>query len=227
MKLLTIANSKTTKGEAAGYLTGILYLAPADLSGVNLCPYSSPGCRAACLNTAGRGAFKSIQESRVIKTLGFLNNREGFIEQLHDDIKALRRLAFRLGLTPVVRLNGTSDITWERVAPELMHANSDIQFYDYTKYPPTARISRPANYHLTYSASEETGILDVRAALDAGLNVAVVFRADELPSTYFGHLVIDGDAHDLRFLDPRGVIVGLKAKGKAKRDETGFARRLA
>lgn len=215
MKLLTVENAKTTKGESLGYLTGILYLAPSNLSGANLCPYSSAGCRAACLNTAGRGRFDSIQEARIIKTLHFLNNRAGFIEQLREDIKALVRSAQRQGLKPCVRLNGTSDIPWERIAPELFEEFSDVQFYDYTKWPEDSRTNRPVNYHLTQSYNEEIGLIN------QALNLAVVFR-DKLPDTFYGVKVIDGTEHDLRFLDESGVIVGLIAKGKAKKDVSGF-----
>jgi hypothetical protein len=220
MKLLTTENAKTPKGETKGYLTGILYLAPASLSGVNLCPWSTTGCRKACLNTAGRGQFNSIQDARLIKTLHFLNNRAGFIDQLRDDIKALERKAEREGLIPIVRLNGTSDIIWERIAPELFIEFSHIQFYDYTKFPIYARGTIPANYKLTYSNHESMQLDELKMLLDSQRNVATVFET--VPKTYLGYQVINGDESDLRFLDPQGVIVGLTAKGKAKKDTTGF-----
>lgn len=215
MKLLAVENAKTIKGESLGYLTGILYLVPSDLSGVNLCPFSSAGCRAACLNTAGRGKFDSIQEARLIKTIHFLNNKVGFIDQLRSDIQALIRRSKREGLTPCVRLNGTSDILWERIAPELFTEFSDVQFYDYTKFPEKIRNNIPSNYHLTYSFSEEEQVID------STLNTAIVFK-DVLPNEYKGKQVINGTEHDLRFLDTKNVIVGLLAKGKAKQDTTGF-----
>jgi hypothetical protein len=216
MKLLTTENAKTPKGTKQGYLTGILYLAPATLSGVNLCPWSSPGCRQACLNTAGRGRFDSIQEARILKTLHFLNNRAGFIEQLRDDIKALERKAKREGLIPVVRLNGTSDVLWERIAPELFTEFSHIQFYDYTKSPIGVRTDLPANYHLTQSYTETSYEFSM-----VERNIAIVF-SKELPETYQGFKVINGDETDLRFLDPKNCVVGLKAKGQAKKDTSGF-----
>ena len=219
MKLLTIENAKTSKGASMGYLTGILYLSPASLSGVNLCPYSTPGCRASCLNTAGRGRFDSIQQARLIKTLHWLNNPEGFIDQLADDIRALERKAKRLGLKPVVRLNGTSDIFWEIKAPRLFREFAHVQFYDYTKAPYNSRPSErlPANYSLTYSASEIDTDDALRYQLSKGRSVAAVFF-DRLPVN-----VINGDEHDLRFLQ-QGQLIGLKAKGKAKHDRTGFVR---
>lgn len=222
MKLLTCENAKTSKGESTGYLTGILYLSPASLSGVNLCPFSSAGCRAACLNTAGRGRFDSIKEARAIKTLQWLENPEGFIEQLALDIEALERKAKREGLTPVVRLNGTSDILWERKAPQLFKRFAHIQFYDYTKFPLSVRPSfgLPPNYHLTFSASETTEQYEINATLKIGRNVAIVF--DEVQQVT--ETTVDGDEHDLRFLT-NGKIVALKAKGLAKKDVSGFVRR--
>jgi hypothetical protein len=213
MKLLTIENPKTSKGQSSGYLTGIMYLSPASLSGVNLCPFSTEGCRASCLNTAGRGRFDSIKESRLIKTLHYLNNREGFIEQLRLDIQAVERKAARMGLKPCIRLNGTSDVLWERVAPELFSEFSHIQFYDYTKYPDYIRANLPKNYDLTFSRAETNQLSNRRTA--------IVFR-NEIPTFFDKRLVINGDTNDLRFLDPDGCIVGLKAKGKAKKDTSGF-----
>lgn len=215
MKLLTLSNPKSRKGESFGYLTGMLMLSPSDLSGVNLCPYSSAGCRAACLNTSGRGAFAKTQVARLNKTKWFLNDRKGFIEQLKLDIKALIRKAKREQLIPCVRLNGTSDIPWERIAPELFAEFPDLIYYDYTKWPEAARSNRPANYYLTQSYNEELPNVITKA------NLAVVFRK-ELPNEYMGKRVIDGTEHDLRFLDDSNVIVGLIAKGKAKYDTKGF-----
>lgn len=223
MKLLTVDNAKTSKGESTGYLTGILYLSPASLSGVNLCPFSSPGCRAACLNTAGRGRFNSIQEARAIKTTHWLANPEGFIEQLTLDIEALERKAKREGLTPVVRLNGTSDIFWERKAPQLFERFAHIQFYDYTKAPYEVRPdeSLPKNYSLTYSASEVDSKQDIMFELSNARSVAVV--VEQIPAKLSQHMT-NGDAHDLRFLD-KTKLVWLKAKGMAKKDTTNFVRR--
>jgi hypothetical protein len=215
MKLLTLSNPKSRKGESFGYLTGMLMLSPSDLSGVNLCPYSSAGCRAACLNTSGRGAFAKTQWARLKKTSWFLVDRTDFINQLRKDIKALIRKAARENLIPCVRLNGTSDIPWERIAPELFAEFPDLVFYDYTKWPEAARSSRPSNYYLTQSYNEELPDVITKA------NLAVVFKK-QLPLDFQGKKVIDGTEHDLRFLDEPNVIVGLIAKGKAKRDTTGF-----
>lgn len=221
MKLLTLGNTKTTKGEAQGYLTFIMHLAPSTLSGYNTCPMASAGCASACLNTAGRGRFTATQEARIRKTRWFFENREMFMVQLVKDIAAAIRKADREGMVPVFRLNGTSDIRWETVAVagfgNIMEMFPTVQFYDYTKI--ANRRNLPPNYHLTFSRSEsnETQVLDV---VRTTTNVAVVF--DTLPAEYMGRQVIDGTETDLRFLDPQGVVVGLVAKGKAKKDTSGF-----
>ena len=225
MKLLTVGNTKTVKGEAMGYMTFIMHLAPSTLSGYNTCPMASKGCAEACLNTAGRGRFTAIQEARIRKTRWFFENRETFMAQLVKDILAAVRKAQREGMVAVFRLNGTSDIRWETVALEhdgvmyknIMELFSSQQFYDYTKLQNRKNI--PSNYHLTFSRSEENyGQVD--HMMKQGYNVAIVFN--ELPAIYNGYKVIDGTETDLRFLDPKGVIVGLLAKGKAKKDLSGF-----
>lgn len=225
MRLLTITNAKTSKGETKGYLTGILYLAPASLSGKNLCPYSTPGCRKACLNPAGRGAFNSVQQARLNKTKWLLKDRKSFVSQLFHDIAALVRKAKREGLIPCVRLNGTSDLRWELIAPELFEAFSDVQFYDYTKYPANKRNKLPANYHLTFSASEQTNPNEMNEYLQRG-NVAVVLESLAMKQAMLKDRklqAIDGDETDLRFLDPsHNYLVLLTAKGKAKKDSSGF-----
>ena len=226
MKLLSVSeDAKTVKGEKKGYLTGILYLAPADTSGVaNVCASSSPGCRAACLYTAGRAAyFPKINQARIRKTRWFFSNPLSFQMQLHKDIAALVRQAKREGLKPCVRLNGTSDL------PRLAHMMAEhphfkrVQFYDYTAHPrPWLRIL--PNYHLTFSM-KENNLTHAIEALDHNISVCVVFntkRGKTLPKTFGGRKVYDGDLNDLRFKDPKGAIIGVRAKGRAKKDCTGF-----
>jgi hypothetical protein len=231
MKLLTVsADAKTVKGQKFGYLTGILYLAPAHESGVmNTCPMASDGCKAGCLFTAGRASiFPAIIEARIRKTHELHNDREAFMEQLRKDVRALVRKAKRDGLTPAVRINGTSDLP--QLAIQLANEFGDVQFYDYTKIPmPWRRIG--SNYHLTFSLNE-SNMPAAMEALQHGVNVAVVFdvkKGHALPETWQGYRVIDGDVSDLRFLDKktrkdgmRAVIVGLRAKGEAKKDVLGF-----
>lgn len=234
MNLLTLGNPKVMKGQAAGYLTAILHLAPSRLSGYNVCPRASAGCAAACLNTAGRGGMfrkgettNLIQQARIRRTQALFGDRDTFLELLVADVEKVIRQAAKLNLTPAIRLNGTSDLRWEVMPvvrngvtyPNIMTAFPDIQFYDYTKME--NRRELPANYHLTFSLAEDN---DERAqvAMANGLNVAVVFF--KVPAEYKGRPVVDGDATDLRFLDPKQVVVGLKAKGRAKRDVSGFVR---
>jgi hypothetical protein len=229
MKLLNIdANAKTVKGQGRGYMTAILYLAPADESGYEVCPMASAGCRKACLNKAGMGAFSNVQAARIAKTRWYFEDRPAFMAQLVKEVRAFLRKAAWEGLTPVVRLNGTSDIPWERVPvegqPNIMSLFPSVQFYDYTKR--SNRRDLPANYHLTFSLAEDNDSR-AREAARNGANIAVVFRNDKFPSTFMGMPVVDGDADDLRFLDGRGVVVGLKAKGPAKKDMSGFVREVA
>jgi hypothetical protein len=228
MTLLTTGNPKIAKGMSLGYLTNILHLAPYKLSGRNVCPMATAGCAAACLNTAGRGGiFKKgettnqIQIARLARTDFFFNDREGFMLKLVKEITNAIKLAEKHGLIPVFRLNGTSDIRWETIAVggfrNIMEMFPNVQFYDYTKI--ANRRDLPANYHLTFSLAE-SNLEDALFALTHGMNVAAVFRS--VPQKFLGVSVIDGDATDLRFLDKRGVVVGLKAKGKAKADKSGF-----
>lgn len=223
MKLLTIENAKTVKGESLGILTGILYLAPAWESGVmNTCEFSSEQCREFCLFKSGRAEiFPHIIEARIRKTVWLASDRAGFIAQLRRDIVSLVRRAKRQKLTPAVRINGTSDLAW--LAMMLASEFPNVQFYDYTKLPKAWQRTRP-NYHLTFSLSENNHS-DAMAALAHGLNVAVVFdvkRGKPLPEKWEGFDVADGDTHDLRFLDSRVPhIIGLRAKGPAKKASAG------
>jgi hypothetical protein len=228
MKLLSTGNPKILKGEKQGYMTYILHLAPADVSGYNTCPKATAGCKAACLNTAGRGGmFKRgestnvIQEARKRKTRFFFENRGAFLAILKDDIRKAIKQAEKKGLIPVFRLNGTSDIAWEKYG--VIQEFPNVQFYDYTAIL-GRKVSNLTNYHLTFS-KKESNDMDVRLAASNGMNVAVVFstkKGKEMPSKYIGRQVFNGDDSDLRFLDPKGVVVGLYAKGKAKKDFSGF-----
>lgn len=218
------ADAKTKKGLGRGYLTGIMYLAPAKLSGIEVCPKRSAGCTAACLFSAGRGRFYQVTRQRMIKTLAWHLDKPRFIATIKESIRKVVVKARNAGLTPVIRLNGTSDILWHRIT-DIMQAYPDVQFYDYTKIAASFDSLIPANYHLTFSGSERNGT-DAARVLQANGNVAVVF-AGELPAEYLGYKVINGDLTDLRFLDAKGCVVGLKAKGKAKQDSTGFVVKVA
>ena len=220
MTLLSTANTKTMKGEKYGYKTYILHLAPSLISGFQTCPKASAGCAAACLNKAGMGAFSNVQQARINRTKLFFQDRVTFMLQLVKEIKSAKKKADKEGLKLLVRPNGTSDIAFEKIRVgdyrNIFEMFPEVQFYDYTKI---AGRTVPDNYHLTFSKSESND-RDVSAAIRNGLNVAVVF--DKLPETYLGLPVVSGDDTDIRVNDPRGVVVGLKAKGPAKRDLSGF-----
>lgn len=218
MQLLGEKNAKTVKGEDLGFLSGILYLLPSD----SICPMSSLAkCRKPCLVSAGRGRMASVEAGRRRKTALFESDPVAFCDTLAEDIATLCRRAERRYMTPCVRLNGTSDIPWEHFVTSsgktLFELFPTVQFYDYTKLP---KRKVPPNYHLTVSYSGANAKY-AEKALSTEHNIAVVF-GDGLPSSFAGRRVVDGDAHDLRFMDDSGVVVGLKAKGAAKHDTSGF-----
>lgn len=215
-KLLTTRNFKTLKGTKLGYTTYILYMSPAteNSKGVNLCPHASAGCAMACLFTSGNGGmYERVRIGRMNKTEWYLHNRVEFLEQLDKEITLIeKRHADNLKFVSI-RLNGTTDIRYEkhiiRDGKNIFQLHPDIQFYDYTKNPHRFDIELPANYQLTFSRSEENEATALKL-LARGINVAMVFKT--IPTTYNGYEVINGDENDLRFLDPKGVVVGLKYK---------------
>ena len=231
MKLLTTSNPKIQKGTKRGYFTTIQHFAPSKLSGVNVCLDATPECIRFCLNKAGRGGiFKAgektniIQEARKTRTRMFNNDFQNYKPKLIKEITAHVKRATKLGLKPCVRLNGTSDLSWEDGFAPLFWRFEDVQFYDYTKsFDRMMRFLKgpwpTKNYHLTFSRSELNDD-QCNKVLDAGGSVAVVF--DDVPDTFRGRAVYPGDDDDLRFLDPKGIWVGLKAKGKLARQESSF-----
>ena len=227
-KLLSTANPKIQKGTKLGYLSFILHLAPADLSGKETCPKRTAGCTAACLNTAGRGGMfrkgettNVIQKARIRKTQMFFEQREEFMDALFIDITKAIKFAQKQGLTPVFRLNGTSDLSWEKYevidGKNIFECFPNVQFYDYTKVL-GRKVKHLPNYHLTFSKADGNDA-DVAEALMQGMSVVAVY--DEIPKG-----TPSADETDLRFLDPKGIMLGLKAKGKAKKDYSGFVIRL-
>jgi hypothetical protein len=231
MKILSNANSnaKTKKLlDALGFEGVIQYLAPDRVAdgNHNVCPYSTPGCRDSCLFTAGRGKMRNVQEARIRKTKDWFKRKTGYIDDLEVELTNLVNRAADKRLKPVARLNGTSDVPWEAWI-DMEGDFPEIQFYDYTKnYRRMKQFLRgegswPRNYHLTYSYDENTTAAQVHYILRMGGNVAVVFR-NKLPETFKGYDVISGMEHDFRFLDKKGCIVGLLARGRAKKDTTGF-----
>ena len=240
MKLLSTGNPKILKGLKQGFNTYILHLAPANLSGYETCPKRTAGCTAACLNTAGRGGmFKKgettnvIQQARIRKTKMFFENRVQFMVDLVKDIELAIKQSAKKDLTPVFRLNGTSDLAWEKYEvvrngvtfKNIFAAFSEVTFYDYTKIP-GRKVNGIANYSLTFSEADGNA-LETLNAIRAGMNVATVFgikKNSPMPKMWNGMTVFNGDDSDLRFLDPKGVVVGLYAKGKAKKDTSGFVK---
>jgi hypothetical protein len=225
-KFLLGSSLKTEKSLGIGVLAKVLFLTP----GV-FCSHATQGCLAACLgHSSGRMQMPTHALARDRRTALYVEKRQLFLQMLTVELSRLEEEAKRLGLVPAVRLNGSSDLPWEKLHPELFSEFPNIQFFDYTKVP--ARMGQflkdptwPKNYHLTFSAQPHNHE-EARNFLDHGGTVAVVFWP-EVPQTHWGKPVIDGDKHDARFLDQAGTIVGLKAKGKAKNDTTGFVIRTS
>ena len=235
-KLLSIgSNPKINKSDKSGkgFKTAILHLSPHKLSGKNFCANASPGCIDGCLNVAGHGRFDSVQNARLNKSHFFIRDKFGFMKQLIKEIESFERHCEKRKLKPAIRLNGTSDIPFENIKIQdtektwsplinIFQRFSNVQFYDYTKSKRRALSKTlPKNYDLTFSRSEITPDEDFFSILKNDKNIAVVFK-DSIPERFMNHPVINGDNTDLRFLDPKGFIVGLSAKGKAKKDQSGF-----
>ena len=200
-----------------------LNLAPYKISGFNTCSSASQGCADACLHTAGNPVFMPQKTlGRINRTRFYFRDRAKFIAKLIKEITNHELYCYKNGFIPVVRLNTTSDIPWE--IHKIFEIFPRVQFYDYTKIKKRAlkfaQGLMPKNYHLTFSMNEANQN-DCDEVLQEGGNIAVVFR-DKLPDTYKGYKVVNGDEHDLRFTDPKNVVVGLKAKGLAKTDQSGF-----
>lgn len=222
MKLLSIeSDSKTTKGNQYGFLTGIQYFKPS----FKICPHATKGCMAGCLNTAGRGIMSNVQQARHNRTVFALTQPKAYAKQLDEEITSLIKKAKKQDKKACLRLNGTSDINWEDnplVSNVLRKHKQSLNIYDYTKDVDKAKKQHKKLIHYTVSYHENMKQETVKELVAMGINVAVVFRNAELPKTWLGIKVINGDKHDLRFKDTKGRIVGLKAKGKAKKDKSGF-----
>jgi hypothetical protein len=224
--ILGESSAKTVKGEKIGYLTAICYLVPDE----KLCPFAiMAGCFDGCLKSAGRGAFNSVQAARAAKTRFFYDNQRAFMLSLCADIWTHQRRAEKLGLIPLVRPNGTSDIPFENILIDgrtIFQIFADVQFYDYTKHPSRNLAGKTAgNYDLTYSFSALTPkTISIKGLSNtANQRTAVVFlNRSEIPSEFRGWPVVDGDDTDVRHIEPRSVVVALYAKGKAKADTSGF-----
>lgn len=231
-------NAKTVKGDDV-YVTAIMYLAPFTSSGLgNTCSMAAiAACWQGCLNTAGRGAMGTVQKGRIRKTKLYMQEREMFLSTLVNDLRRFVNWCASKGVKPAVRLNGTSDIMWEKGHPvtrdgvryaSVMEAFPEVQFYDYTKIYKRTDKPLPSNYALTlsYSAANGDYAHEVRDRVAAGqTNMAVVYRNRAMVEKAMASdtMILDGDKTDMRFLDPKGgYIVALYAKGKAKHDQSGF-----
>lgn len=232
-KLLSTNNAKTIKGEKLGYKSYILYMSSFkdNSKGINLCSHASKGCSDSCLVGSGMGGiYTTVQNGRRNKAEWFLENRNEFLNTLVKEITNAIKLNKDKAI-PVFRLNGTTDITWEKFKikdnKNIFELFPDTQFYDYTKNYKRFEKELPKNYQLTFSRSE----INHNKAMELlirGFNVAMVFN--KLPNTFEGFKVINADLDDLRFLDEKNVICGLKYKkmtGKGannkKAFESGFA----
>ena len=228
-KLMSIdADAKTVKGDKKKVKTGIIYLTPSTtLNFYNTCPMAElAGCQKACLYSAGRGRFNNVQLSRIRKTLYWIDHRSAFLEQLKTEIIKESKKAIADGYTFAVRFNGTSDIRIENYFwDEMVELNKTygVKFYDYTKIA-NRKILDSNVYDLTFSYSGMNSLFShhVETAIKNGMRIAVVFRDKILPKNFLNMNVINGDETDVRFLDPQGVVVGLYAKGDAKKDYSGF-----
>lgn len=241
-RIFSVDSAKAIKAQDYGYLNAIHYMAPSNLAGVgNLCVSATPSCIDLCLGwfsgqagmVADDADINSVRKSRIDKARRFMRARKAYMADVVKSIELAMRAAARLSLILCVRMNGSTDIAWEGVACErdgkayrnLMEAFPEVQFVDYTKIASRLLRKLPPNYHLTLSRTELNDAA-VIAAVQSGHNAAVVF--ERVPETWHGLRVIDGDKHDLRHLDPKGVIVGLTPKGrKARRDASGFVVRNA
>ena len=231
-KLLGVGtNAKTIKGDGDEYLTAILYMTPykvmVDGKLFNSCSMASmASCIDGCLYTAGRGAFNNVQTARQRKAEWFYRDRDSFMAQLVIDVAKFANYCRKRDIQPCIRLNGTTDIRWELIlidGKNIFERFPDVQWYDYTKIP-NRKVSHLANYHLTwsYSAANPKYEQYFDEVIRNGMSVAVVFRKPINLKTWRGYKVVDGDKDDLRFLDPKQSIVALYAKGKAKKDQSGF-----
>ena len=219
------SNAKTIKSDALGdYLTQIMYLSSASISGKNVCPDGTPACRKFCIYFTGHGLSPVVQKARLRRTRFFFEDRKGFFNQLESEIEKAQTRAEKQNKKLALRLNGTSDLYFERIRPALFEQFPKAQWYEYSKsFDRMFDKNLPRNLDLTYSRSERTTDKQFFDVLEAGFNVAVVFRHSNFPKTYRGYPVVNGEEHDLRFLDQKGCVVALTAKGPiAKADKTGF-----
>jgi hypothetical protein len=225
-----VTNTKTAKNELETY---ILYLSPykGNSKGINLCP-NAQNCINDCLFIQGRGRFSSVQNSRIAKTEFYLGHRVEFLTQLVKELTKIYTKAQNTKTKICVRLNGTSDLDFLAIVKNRLNfdlldysttlesQNFGIIFYDYTKILGKVEKYQNTNYSLTYSF-QGTNLEESLKALELNANLAVVFRK-KLPLEFLNTMVVDGDKSDLQTINHKGKVLGLKAKGSAKKDKSGF-----
>ena len=229
-----LASTKTAKSFTHGVYSPVQYWARHDIGGFNVCKWASPECIRGCLEDSGRMIFKSVKAAHLRRKMLFVNDRSQYWRDIIHDINWGLTKARSLGMEFACRMNGTSDMPWERIpveidgkrhADSIMEMYSAVQFYDYTKYSIWSRRIKvshwPKNYDLTYSRSETNGNIAL-AHLHLGYRVAVVFEDEQFPDTWKGYPVVSQVDDDLTYKKPSGHVLGLCAKGKAKQDTSGF-----
>lgn len=213
-------SAKVMKSYLNGTLTYCIYLAPSDMSGHNVCPFSEH-CKDRCLNASGHNRIdiwkngyegSKINRSRIKKTRLFFDNRNEFMTMVVGEINRYMNYAEKHNLNFAVRLNGTSDLDPQLFTYEgktILELFPNVQFYDYTKVPNRIRkYADKENYFLTFSFDGYNW--DVcEDYLQKGGQVAVVFDSHKLPTTYKGYKVVNGNDYDMRYLDGKGVVIGL------------------
>lgn len=213
------ATVKHLKSLKYGELTVSLYLAPAKMSGYEVCPGRNAECTRLCLNQSGKnigpqkikGDF--INCSRITKTRLFFEQRDFFMDWMIAEIEAAKRKAARMTYKLSIRLNNTSDISPEeftRNGQNILQMYPEIQFYEYTKVPSRVKLmDKYPNYDVTFSYTGYN-LTECQEMLMNKIRVAVVFK--NVPEEWEGYPVIDGDAYDMRYKDDKNVVVGLKYK---------------
>lgn len=218
-KLLTAPENQLKLGKSARPTYG-LTLAPADASGFDVCTWRTPECTAACvLTTAGNARYDSVRDARVVKTRVLAAHPQAFVTVLAFELREAIRKVGPIDFRP----NVGSDLRWERIAPAILTI-PDVRVYDYTKAPARHR-EASADYRLTFSVSErDASVSEALEYLRSGGNAAVVFatkKGQPLPETWNGFAILDGDVSDSRVDDAPGTVVGLRAKGAARGDNSG------
>jgi hypothetical protein len=244
-------NLKTEKSSGEGVMTKGLFLAPhatSGLHGFDICPKASSQCREDCLGlTAGgnRAHADHSLSSKVYRTHFLAKHPEHFARILDNEIGNHTRSAKKEGMKAGIRLNGTSDLAWEKNAPHLFERHPETQFYDYTKMSNrVGRRDNPSNYHLTLSHTgtdhAESNDREVAKTLSRGHGVAMVYqRGKSVPKpthvedvkTGRRYPILNGDKDDNTFDrhesaglseggQGQGVVSGLQLKG-VKNEKAG------